>query len=113
MQGAKNEHFFFKNPKSNCFQIVVSAGDSGLLSFKVTPRTSLFIKVKDRLEATCREIAHTLNIPTEIKVDSEKTSREILITTSMLHIAGKSLETEEIEDKLVMFHKPLLLALER
>ena len=69
--------------------------------------------MKVRLEDTCREIADTLNIPTELMVNSEKASHEILITTSLLHIAGTSVGAETIEDKLLMFHKPLLLALER
>jgi hypothetical protein len=116
--GSIQEHYFDKNPGANAFQVFISAAKTERFLFRVTPNAGELPNVKARLEITCREISDNLAIPTELDINTivrkGGKTKVIDVTTTLREIVGKKAKTvRDIEQRLLEFHAPLLLALQK
>lgn len=106
-------------PEALCFpcDVLITACQTERFLFRATSRNGGLNSVMARLDAARRELAERFDIPTDISINTVKRVdgkvQVIDITTTLRDILGKKARTVQcIEQRLLDFHRPLLLALQ-
>ncbi len=115
-KGCICEHYFARKKTPNNWQLFISPAQTERYLIRYTPNADEMEIVKKRLQAACRDISAKLKIPVEMRI--HKVSRKvgkidvIDVTTTLRSILGKA-KKEGIKNRLLDFHRPLLMALEQ
>lgn len=116
--GGSIEGTYFDNcPIAMCRMALSSAAKTERFLFRVTPHEGMCSELIRRLNTVREMLFNEMRIPTELKVRSilrpGKGKEDVIdIMTTLKDILGTT-PTERIGKRLLDFHKPLLMALER
>lgn len=115
--GSIEGHYLSKNAKAACSDVLITACQTERFLFRATPRDGELQSIVARLDSAMRDLAERFDIPTDISINTVKRVEgkvQVLdITTTLRDILGKKARTVQgIEQRLLDFHRPLLLALQ-
>ena len=112
--GAIVELYLTENPNSLASSIFISPTKAERFLFRVTPQKNKSTQVEKVLRASTLSVAGKVEIRSREVARKEGKELVVDLTTSLREILGvKFLSPEEIENKLLLFVQPLLLAVDR
>lgn len=115
--GSIEGHYLSRNANASCSDVLITACQADRFLFRATPRDGSLKRAMARLDAAIRDLAERFDIPADIAITKVKRVQgkvQVLdVTTTLRDILGKKAKTvQAIEQRLLDFHKPLLLALQ-